>query len=174
VTFQRSDIGPASHFLQMHLLTFCWPLLTLMKYWVTLDDILKIKSGSITRFPAIDLWWPHVTYSGLGWHISGHRSRFSSVNSVGPIVSDIGPFKDLTLTHGQFDLIQSWKTFLSEMRLVHTYLVSEHEGDRLSGSVRTAHKNKCYEDKKIIIKTYNDKNKRIHHLLVNPRNYSLE
>jgi hypothetical protein len=32
------------------------------------------------------------------------------------------------------------------MRLDHTYHVSEHEGDQLSGSVRTTHTNKCYED----------------------------
>jgi hypothetical protein len=47
------------------------------------------------------------------------------------------------------------------MRLVHIYHVSEHEGDRLSGSVRTTPTKKFYEDKKNI---YNDKNKRIDHL----------
>jgi hypothetical protein len=50
------------------------------------------------------------------------------------------------------------------MRIVYTYHMSEHEGDRLSGSVRSAHTNKCYEDNKIILKKYTDKNNRIHHL----------
>jgi hypothetical protein len=76
--------------------------------------------------------WPLVTPSDLLSDI-GQDFQVSTRRSI---VSDIWPFKDLTLTNGQFDLIQSWKTFITDLRRVHTYHVSEHEGDRLSGSFR--------------------------------------
>jgi hypothetical protein len=78
--------------------------------WMTLTtfhNILKVKSWSsitIATNAIVDISRPLGPFKG------------QSVNYVGSIVSGIWPFKDST--NGQFDLIQSWKTFISDMRLV--------------------------------------------------------